>query len=235
MVYSANNEQRMEFRVHNTVWQPVDFEGLTLMLQPAAGQAVRAAGAPPSKASVRQMVQKKQSARNKAGKAAGYVVIDLETTGLDAEKDEILKVGAVRVIHQQPAETFSALVCPRGSIPEAVSGLTGITAEMAAREGKKIDEVLKALWDFVGQSPVVGHNLDFDLAFLKKESARAGLSMPAVGCRDTLTLARRNIRDCADYRLETLAAYFDIQQETAHRALADCMTTFRIFEKLNEI
>lgn len=44
MVYSANNEQRMEFRVHNTVWQPVDFEGLTLMLRPAAGQAVRAAG-----------------------------------------------------------------------------------------------------------------------------------------------------------------------------------------------
>lgn len=97
------------------------------------------------------------------------MVIDLETTGLDAEKDEILEVGAVRVIHQQPAETFSALVCPRGSIPEAVSGLTGITAEMAAREGKKIDEVLKALWDFVGQSPVVGHNLDFDLAFLRRK------------------------------------------------------------------
>ena len=56
MVYSANNEQRMEFRVHNTVWQPVDFEGLTLMLRPAAGQAVRGAGAPPSKSSVRQMV-----------------------------------------------------------------------------------------------------------------------------------------------------------------------------------
>ena len=99
----------------------------------------------------------------------------------------------------------------------------------------ELKKALEEFWDFLGQSVVIGHNLSFDLAFLKKASVDTGISIPVNSCFDTLTLARRRVQDIADYRLETLAGYFEIKPERFHRALEDCYTTFQIYEKLNEI
>ena len=82
---------------------------------------------------------------------------------------------------------------------------------------------------------MVGHNIRFDCAFLKKASADADIPVPSVSLVDTLALARDEVEDVANYRLETLAAYFGIEAADRHRALADCITTFQLYEKLNEI
>ncbi|MBU5434219.1 type I-E CRISPR-associated endoribonuclease Cas2e [Pseudoflavonifractor sp. MSJ-37] len=235
MVYPAQNEQRMEFRVHNTIWQPVDFEGLTLMRRPITTRPPEdGQRRPPSKAAVSQMVQGKQAARARKEAREGYVVIDIETTGLDAEQDEILELGAVRVISHKIAESFSALARPVRPIPDEITALTGIGQEMVFKEGRELSEGLERFWKFIGESTVVGHNLSFDLAFLRKASVQTGISMPRVSYCDTLRLARREVRDIPDYRLETLAAYFGIETKGRHRALEDCITTFRVYEKLNE-
>lgn len=234
MVYSANNEQRMEFRVHNTSWQPVDFEGLTLMRRPLAVPSAERVQSEPSKASVAQQAQRSRASQAQREKKTGYVVIDLETTGLDLEKDELLELGAVRVIDGRVEETFSALLQIRGTIPAEITALTGITPDMAA-EGELPASALERFWAFVGQSPIVGHNLRFDRAFLGKASAEAGIPVPRVPIVDTLALAGRRVRDVPDHRLETLAAYFGIAAQGSHRALADCMTAFQVYEKLNEI
>lgn len=235
MVYSANNEQRMEFRVHNTTWQPVDYEGLTLMRRPLTAVSTEQPKAPPSKAAVSQMAQRKQSAQARQEKKTGYVVIDVETTGLDSEKDEILELGAVRIIDHEIAERFSALIRTKESIPEEITALTGITEELVQAEGEELGPALEQFWAFVGQSPMVGHNLRFDRAFLGRASAAAGIPVPSVACWDTLAVAKRRVQDVEDHRLETLAAYFGIQTEERHRALADSVTTFQVYEKLNEI
>ena len=235
MVYSANNEQRMEFWVHNTTWQPVDFEGLTLMRRPVttAPQEVPKNGA--SNAAINQMAQKKSAKQSAKEKRAGYVVVDIETTGLDSAKDEILELGAIRVVDHEVAESFSALIRLKGKLPEKISELTGITEEMISEEGTDLKSAVMQLWDFIGQSPVVGHNLRFDRAFLTKASEEAKIQIPRLSFWDTLTLARRNECEVSDYRLETLAAYFEIEVQERHRALSDCMTTFQVYEKLNEI
>mgnify|MGYP004485454085 CR=1 FL=1 len=235
MVYSANNEQKMEFRVHNTTWQPVDYEGLTLMRRPLTSAVVEDVRATPGKAAVDRMAQQKTAAQVRKKEKEGYVVIDIETTGLDCEKDEILEVGAIRIRNHEVAEKFVELIRPKGEISKEISALNGITQEMALKEGKERAEVLKRFWEFVGESPMVGHNLSFDRAFLEKGSAKVGIAVPRVACRDTLLLARRRIRDVPDYRLNTLANYFGIQISERHRALADCLVTFYVYEKLNEL
>lgn len=235
MVYSANNEQKMEFRVHNTTWQPVDYEGLTLMRRPLTSTVAEDVRANPGKAAVDRMAQQKTEAQVRKKEKDGYVVIDIETTGLDYEKDEILEVGAIRIRNHEVAEKFVELIRPKGEISKEISALNGITQEMALKEGKERAEVLKRFWEFVGESPMVGHNLSFDRAFLEKGSAEVEISVPRVVCRDTLLLARRRIRDVPDYRLNTLANYFGIQISERHRALADCLVAFYVYEKLNEL
>lgn len=235
MVYPADNEQRMEFRVHNTVWQPVDFEGITLMRRPLTVSPDDQPKPKPSNAAAAQTVSRIRSAQSRAAQKAGYVVIDIETTGTDPQRDTILELGAIRVIDHKVAETFSAIVRPAGAVPDAIAALTGLTDDIVQQEGIDRTEALERFWLFVGQGPILGHNLTFDLAFLQKESREADLSVPRLPCRDTLTLARRRVEDIADHRLATLAAYFGIEPQAAHRAVADCITTFRVYEKLNEI
>lgn len=235
MVYSANNEQRMEFRVHNTTWEPVDFEGLKLMRRPLSVTAETAVPAAPSKAAVAQMTRRSKAAQARRDNRTGYVVVDIETTGLDSEKDEIIELAALRVVDHKVTETFSSLLRIKNPLPAEISALTGIRQEELLSEGKPPEEALEAFWSFVGQSPVVGHNLGFDQAFLRRASAAAGISTPRVTLVDTLTLARRRVRDVPDHRLATLAEYFELEPEGSHRALADCHTTFRVYEKLNEI
>lgn len=163
------------------------------------------------------------------------MTVDIETTGLDCEKDEILELGAVRVVDHQITETFSALLLLQGRISAEITALTGITSEMVAEEGIPPALALEQFWAFVGQSPMVGHNIRFDCAFLKKASADADIPVPSVSLVDTLPLARGEIEDIVNYRLETLATYFGIEVADTHRALADCITTFQLYEKLNAI
>lgn len=235
MVYSANNEQRMSFHVHNTTWQPADYEGITLMRRPLAAPLPEGEKPPLSKSAIIQMDRSRQSAKQRRAKQDGYVVIDVETTGLDCDKSEILELGAIRVIDHEITDTFSALVWPEQPIPSEITALTGITQDAVSVQGAALQPLLEQFWTFVGQSLVIGHNLDFDLAFLKKASVRFGLSLPNVPIRDTRKLARRKLRDLADYRLSTLAAYFGVEYAQQHRALPDCIATFRVYEKLNEI
>lgn len=233
MVYSAKNEQHMEFLLHNTVWQSVDFEGLTLIMRPGAALE-KNCKAVPSKAAIAQMVQRERAGQAQKEKKTGYVVIDVETTGLDPESSELLEIGAVRIIDHDISETFSTMIRTKQPVPKEITALTGITQQMS-EEGSDCTKALEAFWSFLGSSTVIGHNLSFDLAFLKKASAEAGLPVGRNSCIDTRSLARRKIRDITDYRLETLADYFGIKPERFHRALEDCCTTFQIYEKLNEI
>ncbi len=235
MVCSANNEQRMVFRVHNTTWKPVDFEGLTLMQRPLCTASNDTHVSEASKAAIGQMLRRRQTANACREKKTGYVVVDIETTGLDCEKDEILELGAARVVDHQITETFSALLLLQRTLPAEIIALTGITPEMTAETGMLPTQALEQFWTFVGQSPMVGHNIRFDCAFLKKASADADIPVPSVSLVDTLALARDEVEDVANYRLETLAAYFGIEAADRHRALADCITTFQLYEKLNEI
>ena len=94
-----------------------------------------------------------------------YIVLDIETTGLDPEFDEIIEIGAIKVINGKIVDEFSELVKPSNAITPFISSLTGITNDML-KTAKNINQVLPKFLDFVKDMTIVGHNVNFDINFI---------------------------------------------------------------------
>ena len=235
MVFSANNEQGMDFRVHNTTWIPTDFDGIQLMLRPSEAAAQEDVPAPLSRAAQMQKVRNIRAAMQKKAQQEGYAVVDIETTGLRADENEIIEIAALHVVDHQVADTFETLVVPQRDIPDTIVQMTGISNDMVRQSGKKLEEAMREFLAFVDKRRVLCHNAGFDYAFLKAACRKCRLPEFKNPYADTLQLAKRKMEGVPDYKLTTLAAYFGLNVTDAHRALKDCYLTFGVFEKLNEL
>lgn len=158
-----------------------------------------------------------------------FVSLDIETTGLDAHKDTILEIGAVRFKDDRVFDTYGTLVDPGRPIPYKIQQLTGITA--ADVDGAPpLPAVLPELRRFVGDHPIIGHNIGFDLSFLRKH----GLFEKSTGI-DTFELASILLPHASRYSLTALLNYLRIElppDGQAHRALDDAQATRHLFEAL---
>ena len=94
-----------------------------------------------------------------------YIAFDIETTGLDSMYDEIIEIGAIKIEDGKEIETFSTLIKPEYEIDEFITELTGITNEMVM-DAPKINEVLPKFMDFIKDSVILGHNVNFDINFI---------------------------------------------------------------------
>ncbi|MDD4495812.1 MAG: PHP domain-containing protein, partial [Eubacteriales bacterium] len=99
-----------------------------------------------------------------------YVVFDIETTGLYAERDKITEIGAVRIVNGEITQEFCSFVNPGIPIPSEITSLTGITDEMVA-DAPPIREVIKEFIKFAGESTLVAHNASFDISFIRKAAS----------------------------------------------------------------
>src|SRR5512143_4152598 len=95
------------------------------------------------------------------------IAVDLETTGLDPERDAIIEIGAVRFNGNRVEDEFSTLINPGRHIPEFITRLTEINDEMV-RQAPRLHDILDELAAFIGDAPVLGHNVQFDLSFFRK-------------------------------------------------------------------
>lgn len=237
MVYGAAGEQKIDFRVHNTTWEPVDYDGIKLMRRPAHKPAAERGenGAPGfSRAAKMQKINRIEAARQRKRQAENYVVIDVETTGLSPQDCNIIEIGALKVVEGEVKGELSLLIRQACHVPEAVSGLTGITDEMLREKGKPLKEALECFSEFIGKDRIVSHNTAFDYSFLRAAFKGCGLKMTVNPSTDTLALARRKVSGVSDYKLTTLAEKMGLDTKDAHRALADCYLTYHLYEKLNE-
>lgn len=238
MVFSANNEQRMDFRVHNTNWEPIDFDGVKLMLRPSPARAQKKSELRIGFSNAARMRKARQMSRQKRGKKPlpeTYIVVDVETTGLSAADHEIIEIGAIMVKERKIEAKFQALVKPTRNIPPAIEALTGLSDIMLEQEGKELSEVLPEFLAFVTDLPVVSHNSDFDFAFLRSACKRCDLPLFSNRCVDTLALARRLVSDVKNFKMATLLDYFGIEVNTIHRSIEDCLMTKELYEKLIEL
>jgi CRISPR-associated protein Cas2 len=238
MVFSANNEQRMDFRVHNTSWEPIDFDGLKLMLRPCPARVKKLSELRIGFSNAARMRMARQMQRRKYGGKPlpeRYIVVDVETTGLSAAEHEIIEIGAITVGERQIEARFHALVKAKSSIPQPIKALTGISDEILQQEGRELAEVMPEFLAFAGDLLVVSHNSDFDYGFLRAACESCGLPLFSNQCVDTLALARRLVYDVKDYKLATLLDYFGIEANGAHRSEEDCLATKQLYEKLIEI
>jgi DNA polymerase III subunit epsilon len=163
-----------------------------------------------------------------------FCVIDLETTGGSPESCGITEVGAVKLHGGACLGTFQTLVNPGAAIPPQITVLTGITQAMVV-PAPRIDTVLPALLEFIGDAVVVGHNVRFDVAFLNQALERSGRLRLANRVIDTLAMARRLIHDeTPNLRLGTLASRLRLDHQPSHRALDDALATGDLLHRLLE-
>jgi len=158
-----------------------------------------------------------------------YVALDLETTGLDTETDEIIEIGAVQFDESGVLDSFQTLVNPRRLISPPVVTLTRIT-DADVRSAPPISSVAPALEAFLGESPLVGHNvLGFDILFLRRAGVRYSESV-----YDTQQLAEILLPGLAEYGLAALCERFEIPFSLRHRAAADAEAARLLFLRLRE-
>ncbi len=162
-----------------------------------------------------------------------YVVVDLETTGLSPEWDMIIEIGAIKVQNGKIIDNFQRLVYPGEKISSFIEQLTGITNEMLAG-APLINDVLPQFDEFVGNSIVVGHNVNFDVNFLY-ENYDYVLEKPfSNDFIDTMRISRKLYPELDHHRLIDIVEHLKITGSTMHRALSDCRYTYECYEKMKE-
>ena len=156
-----------------------------------------------------------------------FVSIDIETTGLDPELSKIIEIGAVKVKNGNIIDEYSRLVKPDVPIPDYIIRLTGITNEDVKSE-ESIGDVIPSFLDFIGGYRLIGQNVGFDVAFLRRAAGIGNIDTAV----DNIDLARILLPCLSSYSLDSLIDFFALNPEKRHRALADARVTAFIFLKL---
>lgn len=164
-----------------------------------------------------------------------YTVFDTETTGLaPAEGDEIISIGAVRIVNSRllERECFDRLIRPRRAVGEASQAVHGITPQMLADQ-PPLEQVLPAFARFAEDTVLVAHNAAFDMRFLELARQRCDVAFeqPVL---DTLLLSSLLMpgHQGGEHRLEHIAARLGIPVVGRHTALGDAIVTGEVFLKL---
>lgn len=163
--------------------------------------------------------------------------LDVETTGAStAYGDRVTEVGIARVENGVVVDHYSQLVNPCRRIAPGVVALTGITPAMVAN-APTFREVANDVASRLRGTIPVGHNVGFDVGFLRTEFRSAAMDLEDVvdlrKTLDTVRLARR-IYGRGGNGLQRLAARLGVVVGIAHRALADCLTTAAVFDRMLE-
>jgi DNA polymerase III subunit alpha, Gram-positive type len=162
-----------------------------------------------------------------------FVVFDLETTGLNPWKEDLLEIGAVKIENGQIIEQFQSLIRPDREISSEIEKLTGINFDLV-KDAPGPEQVIKAFLEFASGAVLVAHNAEFDVGFMKaKLQALFNLKLQLVYL-DTLGLSRTLWPNLKSYRLNAVAKELGIELTGHHRAMADAQCTAAILRKALE-
>lgn len=158
-----------------------------------------------------------------------YTVIDIETTGLSPDKNNIIELSAIKIRNNKIIDTFTELINPREKINGFVSNLTGIT-NLMVQKADIIENVLPKYMNFISDDIVLGHNVKFDIRFISKNLEKYFNDKFKNESMDTMRLSRRYCTDITSHKLSNLANYFNIDSTGHHRGLKDCEMTYYVYE-----
>lgn len=163
------------------------------------------------------------------------IFFDVETTGLDPTKgDTICEIGAVKFRDDTQIDTFHSLVNPKRKIPLEASRVHHIYDD-DVKDAPSFDAIVDTFLPFLDNAFLCGYNISFDLAFLESELQKLNYPPVSLPSLDILSMARHTIPDLIRYNLPYIARYFNITNDTYHRALEDACITSKIFFKLREL
>lgn len=163
-----------------------------------------------------------------------YVLVDIETTGLSPIQNEIIEIGAIKVKENKIVDTFNTLLKIDGYVSPFITSLTGITNEML-EEGVEQEKALKDFVEFAGNEILMGHNVNFDINFIYEKCEKYLDYHLSNDFLDTMRIAKNILPNVRNYKLGTLADYFDVDYTNAHRGLTDVEITYEVYNKMKEL
>lgn len=165
---------------------------------------------------------------------ATYIVFDVETTGLSAERDRLIEIAAVKMKNGIEIDTFESYINPQRKISELITNITSITNEDVENAPLE-EEVMNKFYNWISEDDIlVAHNAKFDLGFIDTSFERLGLKNKNNASIDTLFISRAINEDLKKHGLGNLAKFYKIRLVQHHRAIYDTKATSEIFVKMIE-
>ena len=165
-------------------------------------------------------------------KDATYVVFDVETTGLSAERDRLIEIAAIKVKNGAEIDSFESYINPKRPISELITRLTSITDD-DVKDAPFEEEVMTNFYNWLDEDDIlVAHNAKFDLGFLDKSFERLGLKNKNNASIDTLFISRAENKEAKRHGLSNLAKLYKVRLVQHHRAIYDTKATAEIFVKM---
>jgi len=163
-----------------------------------------------------------------------FIVLDVETTGLDFTKEKIIEFAAVKLKNGKIVEEFETLINPEQEIRYSSYKIHGITKEMVENQ-PTMKEVLPKILEFIGDYPIVGHNVIFDYNFLNRASEEI-LGVQVKNPRlDSQQMYKEVFPEEPSHGLEALMTRLNVEFDTRHRAMADTVGLAKAFPKLKKL
>jgi len=184
---------------------------------------------------IRSYLESRKAIRELPLAAATFTILDTETTGLNVDEGhKILSIGAVKIKNDLIInnEILDEFVNPERDIPFASRNIHYIT-EDKVKNKPNIFQIEKKINDFIGNTILVGHNVDFDISFIKKNAPKTSLAstVKKITTIDTILLAAGLYPSLESYELSFLCDQFRIKtfDQIRHSALGDSIITARLF------
>jgi len=174
-----------------------------------------------------------------------WVALDCETTGLNTHRDEIISIGALRIVGNRlvTSERLELLVRPTRPISPEAMRVHGLREQDVAG-GLGSDEAMMALMRFIGSRPLVGYFLEFDIAMIDRAIfplLGMGLPQPRFEVSSMFyDYKRRQLppyrqAEAIDLRFATILEELDLPTRAAHDALNDAVMAALAFVKLRQL
>ncbi len=165
-------------------------------------------------------------AQQKKEQEKTYVILDIETDGLDERTNKIIEIGAIKA---STKEEFHKIIKIDTKLPKEITKLTGIT-DKELEEGEEILESLKELKEFIGYNDLVGYGIKFDIKFINRNLKLNGLDRLTNKTWDLMDFIKREKSFLENYKLETVLKSYGIDKKVPHRALEDS----RLIDELSD-
>ena len=234
LIYSTNNELGFDFKTTRQDKMVADFDGIPLMVHLNSQNKLsskKKLGF--SKAAQHHKVNTFRSqVQDKADSLTSLAVLDIETTGLNLEKDKIISIGAIKYLENNDCEKFYRLIKVNTEVPDNIEKITQLNKGVLANKGIDIKTALLDLRKFLADRIVVGYNLPFDINFLNRDFKKYCHYSLLNECVDLLSAVKKKNVFLDNYHLSTVLENYNIKNSNPHNSLADAVATMELLKKL---
>ncbi|MCH4004560.1 MAG: type I-E CRISPR-associated endoribonuclease Cas2e [Lactobacillus crispatus] len=234
LIYSTNNELGFDFKTTRQDKMVADFDGIPLMVHLNSQNKIsskKKLGF--SKAAQHHKVNTFRSqVQDKANSLTSLAVLDIETTGLNLEKDKIISIGAIKYLENNDCEKFYRLIKVDTEVPNNIEKITQLNKGILANKGIDIKTALLDLRKFLADRIVVGYNLPFDINFLNRDFKKYCHYSLLNECVDLLPAVKKKNVFLDNYHLSTVLENYNIKNLNPHNSLADAVVTMELLKKL---